>query len=284
MKRINGNDRILLLTNSIVLVITGLFFIVSCSTSDDIQEDVIESINDDEEPFKRLLIEDGDSAGLVIDLYSSKKTAVVAEHRSSLKSNVVIPRQITDEGTVYSIKKIGNMAFTWCFDMESITIPEGVVEIGSSAFFGAGLRNVKLPESLVEIGTGAFAATSLSSIKIPSGVTKIKSRVFSDCKISNIAIPDNVIEICDSAFWYSGLQTITIGKGVKHIGYNAFLNCDRLKSITIKSETPPVINPVDSPFEVRLQSTCTLYVPKGCVEKYQRADVWKNFVSIVEMY
>lgn len=75
--------------------------------------------------------------------------------------------------------------------MTSITIPEGVKEIGDNAF---------------------SLCSSLTSITIPEGVTKIGDNAFQSCnKLISITIPESVIEIGKSAFSYS--QTIKGKKG-----------------------------------------------------------------------
>lgn len=62
-----------------------------------------------------------------------------------------------------------------------ITIPEGVTEINSHAFFWCeSLQNVVLPQSLLAIGSGAFyGCTSLKHIDLPAGIVHIDPNPFS---------------------------------------------------------------------------------------------------------
>lgn len=64
-------------------------------------------------------------------------------------------------------------------------IPEGVTEIGESAFGGCvGLTSVVMPKSVTKIGWGAFKdCTSLTSIVIPKGVTEIGESAFYGCNL-----------------------------------------------------------------------------------------------------
>lgn len=65
----------------------------------------------------------------------------------------------------------------------SITIPNGVTAISSSAFRGCtGLTTVTIPNSVTSIGAGAFlGCTGLTSITIPNSVKSIGNSAFENC-------------------------------------------------------------------------------------------------------
>ena len=51
--------------------------------------------------------------------------------------------------------------FKYCHSLVSVTIPDGVTAIGSSAFYGCGsLTDVTIPASLANIGSNAFGKCS----------------------------------------------------------------------------------------------------------------------------
>ena len=101
-----------------------------------------------------------------------------------------------------------------CYSLSSVTIPEGVTSIGSSAFSGcSALTSITIPEGVTSIGSSAFSGCSgLTSVTIPKGVTSIGSSAFADC---------------------SSLTSVTIPEGVTDIGMYAFCNCTKLTSIII---------------------------------------------------
>ena len=67
--------------------------------------------------------------------------------------------------------------------MTSITIPDSVTSIGSSAFYSCSkLMSVVIGDSVTSIGSDAFAnCTSLTSVVIPDSVTSIGSYAFQYC-------------------------------------------------------------------------------------------------------
>lgn len=83
----------------------------------------------------------------------------------------------TFEGTV---SRIGENAFKECGCLESIVIPDVVVEIGEDAFEGCvNLKEVSLGNGVTSIGQGAFSyCTSLSEIVLPDALASIGDFAF----------------------------------------------------------------------------------------------------------
>ena len=127
------------------------------------------------------------------------------------------------------INYIISNAFKDCISLTSITIGNGVTEIGDYAFKGcSSLTSTIIPSGVTEIGDGAFqGCSSLTSITIPDSVTSIGGIAFQGCSsLTSITIPDSVTSIGGIAF--SGchnLRNITIPSSVTYIGDSAFAGC-----------------------------------------------------------
>ncbi|MBR2967506.1 MAG: leucine-rich repeat protein [Clostridia bacterium] len=82
-------------------------------------------------------------------------------------------------GTVVPYK-----AFENCEHIETITLPDTIVNIENLAFFGCSkLTNFVLPNNVVSIGGGAFLnCSSLVEIVIPQSVEEIGSEAFCECE------------------------------------------------------------------------------------------------------
>ncbi|MGN0855672.1 MAG: leucine-rich repeat domain-containing protein, partial [Kiritimatiellia bacterium] len=147
--------------------------------------------------------------------------------------DLVIPAEIDG----YRVTGIGAYAFSDCYGLTSVTIPDSVTSIGAYAFYCCyGLTSVTIPDSVTSIGDYAFGwCEGLTSVTIGDGVTRIGEGAFSCCSgLTSVTIPDSVTSIGDYAFgWCEGLTSVTIGDGVTRIGEGAFSCCSGLMSVTI---------------------------------------------------
>ena len=136
-----------------------------------------------------------------------------------------------------SVTTIGDLAFSDCTGLTSITIPDRVTSIGASAFSGCtGLTSITIPDRVTSIGESAFEfCTGLISVIIGNSVTSIGESAFYNCRgLTSIIIPDSVTHIVGYAFSdCSGLTSVTIGNSVTSIGWGAFSGCTGLTSITV---------------------------------------------------
>ena len=74
------------------------------------------------------------------------------------KETLNIPATVTINGKEYSVTSIGNDAFSYCSDLQSVTIPNSVTSIGDCAFWDcSNLQSVTIPNSVTSIGYDAFA-------------------------------------------------------------------------------------------------------------------------------
>ena len=161
--------------------------------------------------------------------------------------------------------QIGKSAFYKCSSLTSITIPEGVTSIGEYAFRGC---------------------SSLTAITIPEGVTSIGDQAFYSCsKLATINIPEVVTSIGSYTFYgCSSLKELTLGKGLKKIAAGAFNSCTALEKVTIYATRPPSIEGTGNAFfSTATYENATLYVPQGCIDKYEVMTGWSSFYTFEEM-
>ena len=178
---------------------------------------------------------------------------------------------------------IGKCAFKGCSGLTSLTLPDGITEIGDEAFtYCSGLTSLTLPDGITEIGSSAFRDCSgLTSLTLPAGITSIGSRAFYWCSgLTSLTLPDGITSIGSGAFeGCSYLTSLTIPSSVNSLGDYAFKNCSSLQSVHVSWSTPISAGKAFDEFDT---SKCTLYVPQGTEQDYWLADVWGDFGNIVE--
>lgn len=181
--------------------------------------------------------------------YSSTKTPFYYYDSSNTYTSYDLRDQITSFVFGDEVEYIPAYLCYGMKNLTSITIPNNLTGIGSSAFSGCnGLNRVQIDNiaSWCSVTFGddysnpIFVAKHLyfnnSEVKkmvIPSGVTRVGASVFRNCSsITSVEIPNSVTTIGESAFEECrNLTSISVGKNVTHIGDRALRGCNKLTSV-----------------------------------------------------
>ena len=119
----------------------------------------------------------------------------------------------------YTVRHIGNYAFSGCHNLDKLDIPDSVITIGNYAFqYCDGLVQVIIPSSIVSIGDSAFEeCRQIQKIDIPEGVISIGDYAFLGCRnLVSISFPYTLTKTGKSLFIAcENLTTIYIPKGEK---------------------------------------------------------------------
>ena len=150
--------------------------------------------------------------------------------------DVVIPAEVTYDGSTYSVTAIGERAFYECGDLVSVDM-QGVTTIGGEAFRScSALTSVEMP-FVTAIGDLAFSnCRALTSVSMPAATT-IGLGAFSYCyELTSVSMPE-VTTIGVRAFYYCYDLTSVSMPEVTTIGGEAFRSCSALTSVDMPSVT-----------------------------------------------
>ncbi len=156
------------------------------------------------------------------------------------------------------VRRINWRSFRGCSGLMSVSIPDGVIEIGRKAFLGCDnlksfhvSKNNRVYKSIEGLLLSRYDSYGLclpnggeelvavpgglTSVTIPAGVTSIGTEAFSCCGVlTSVTIPDSVVSIRMRAFvGCSRLTSVTIPDGVTSIDARAFGDCDSLKAFHV---------------------------------------------------
>ena len=250
--------------------------------------------------------------GIYYGYNTDSQTAYVTNGDQKYSGSVIIPASVTFNGRTLNVTSIGQKAFYRCYGVESVSLPNSITRIESSAFEGCGLKSVNISKGLTTIESFAFSYSYLTKVYIPNSVTIIDGFAFQPCsQLETLIIEDSEtpIEYLDYFSFHNSQSSeettpkyiyigrdyysqsghlspipincsnaiiLSIGKDVKRVEASSSV----AKTIYSASEVP---EEVEVNFNGSIYANAKLYVPIGTKEKYMSAKGWKNFFLIEEM-
>lgn len=220
--------------------------------------------------------------------------------------------------TCYGLKKvtcseglteIGETMFYENTALESVTFPSTLKILSQSCFSSCtALKSITFPESLETVGKAAFQNTGLTEVTIPDNCSMIEESAFVYSKLTKFTAGKKLRTIGNSALGANpDLTEINLNEGLKFIGRMAFAQNESLKSIVIPSTVTNMdgltfmgdnsleyienraTNPQQLTEDLFGQDELNLYdkvwlkVPAASVNEYKKANIWKNFRTIVDL-
>lgn len=213
---------------------------------------------------------------------------------------IALPDSLTELDTIvfqkcYQLKEItfprtvtamGANCFNTTVSLEKLVIPSGVLLVPNSFCTSSEkLKEVVVEEGVQTLDMMAFSGCSvLEKITLPESLTTINSNCFSSCEsLKELTIPLSITSISGNMCYNClSLAQMVIHENVTDIASKAFSNCYGMEDYYVIPKTPPTLANVNA-FE-KIEDTCKIHVPKGCLEAYQTATNWSTYASyMVEM-
>lgn len=129
--------------------------------------------------------------------------------------NSIIDRTISGDYTNNEATSVGKYAFTFCFNLKTVTMTNAT-DINSNAFYECtGLISANFP-NVKTVYSSAFNSSGLTSITfnklVTLGSNSDYSGIFENTPMTSISIPSTIKTIGLYAFSYSGIKTITVNR------------------------------------------------------------------------
>lgn len=194
-------------------------------------------------------------------ILNEDKTATVTwknTNKASYSGNVVIPETFSYNGIEYTVTKIGECAFEYSFELESVAIPASVTEIENGALGVNSAKTVLFApgSKLKRIGGWGFNGFQGEEINLPEGLEYLGMCAFQQSDLKSIDLPVSLMNAIGDVFnWSEHLTDVRVHWNTpRQLDELMFNGC-------------PITN---------------LYVPKGTKQKYSTIQPWSQFPNIIE--
>lgn len=173
-------------------------------------------------------------------------TTVKVTSSTSYVGSAIIPSNVSNGISTYTVTSIESSAFMNCTGLTAIGIPSTVTSFETNAFYGCtNLASINIPSSVTSLGTQVFCnCTSLTAVTIPNSVTVLGNATFANCSnLTSVSIGNSVTSIVSNMF--SGcthLTSVTIPNSITSIGNGAFNSCSSLTSISLPDSVTSIGN------------------------------------------
>ena len=148
-----------------------------------------------------------------------------------------------------NLKRIGGNSFYGTKSLQEIEIPEGVEEIGNTAFSHSGIVSIKLPHSIHTVKRSFYQCPQLKSVttygkkeNVINQEGLLHGETFRHCpNLETLEIPEGIVKIATSVLGDCKVEKLIIPATVEHIEFNAFRNAKSLKQIILKKNEKRII-------------------------------------------
>lgn len=145
--------------------------------------------------------------------------------------------------TVKTDVEYGTYIFDLCKNLKTVVVEDGVKVLTKGMLYGLdNLETISLPGSLEEIGDEALQRLAVKELPLPEGLRKIGKDAFTSSKITSLTIPSTVNEIGLRAFYtMANLEDVTFTdtqqkpSQLESLGAYAFCQSRKLSKVNLPS-------------------------------------------------
>lgn len=129
--------------------------------------------------------------------------------------NLVIPDKTPDGKPVTVIGMDAFRNLNQGYDIESVKLPDTIVEIEDYALQFNDIHSITLPRDLKKLGMGVFMMSNVNEVKWNENLEYIDQACFFMCELGKIEVPSSVETIMNAAFRKCSLTEVTFAKDSK---------------------------------------------------------------------
>lgn len=190
--------------------------------------------------------------------------------------DIIIPASYFD---IYPVLYIREGVFSGMDFIESVQIPDTVLEIREAAFYDCvNLLDVKFSYNLKVIGSHAFANVPIVKLNLPNNLKYIGISAFEQSYINELNLNNGLMYIDERAFMDNCFNIIDIPETCTHVKNGAFGNNSFVTDIYIRSSVfinERIVNAFNS------DSFNGVWVDEGYIREYSNSSNWSRFSEYI---
>ena len=190
--------------------------------------------------------------------------------------DIIIPASYFD---IYPVLYIREGVFSGMDFIESVQIPDTVLEIREAAFYDCvNLLDVKFSYNLKVIGSHAFANVPIVKLNLPNNLKYIGISAFEQSYINELNLNNGLMYIDERAFMDNCFNIIDIPETCTHVKNGAFGNNSFVTDIYIRSSVfinERIVNAFNS------DSFNGVWVDEGYIREYRNSSNWSRFSEYI---
>lgn len=146
--------------------------------------------------------------------------------------------------------------------IDTLEIPNHVVEIGKASCSYGSFKHVKFPSSVKTLQGWAFLRSSIIDLNLPSTIISIDIFAFYNCRsLKTVHFDEGLTELNGSIFESSAISSVNIPTTVVTINTKCFYDCSNLKVLELPDGIQRLTGTICSPWtELVFSSKSNLYL------------------------
>ena len=138
---------------------------------------------------------------------------------------------------ISQLKSIEKYAFAEAVSLEESLLPDSLEYLGDYAYWKCSkVNSINIPQGIIQLYDGVFAETGITDLVIPGNVVKCRTAFYGCNELQNVTIETGTKVLMGTFANCSNLESISIPSSMERISQSTFKGCSSLKDVYVYSD------------------------------------------------